>query len=121
MTSKKMYFITAIIAAAFVFESCKKDDPAVYDCSGVTSTYTTDVKPIIDNNCATAGCHNATSQANGIDLSNYNSVKSNAASSNFMGSMEHKSGFNAMPQGAAKLSDANLKTIACWIENGMLQ
>ncbi len=119
MKMNKNYFGAAIMAAVLVLASCKKDETVVYDCNGVTSTYTANVKEIMDNSCAMAGCHDAISREKGFDLSSYNGVKAGAAASSFMGSMEHKSGFDAMPQGAAKLSDANLKTIACWIENGM--
>jgi hypothetical protein len=119
MKTNRNYFAAAIMTAVLVLASCKKDETVVYDCNGVTSTYTANVKTIMDNSCATAGCHDAISRADGFDLSSYNGVKAGAANSNFMGSMEHKSGVIPMPQGAAKLSDENLKTIACWIENGM--
>jgi hypothetical protein len=72
----------------------------------------------MDNNCAISGCHNASSRADGRDYSNYSSVKSGSSSNAFMGSMQHLSGFKAMPQGRSKLSDAQLKTISCWIQNG---
>jgi hypothetical protein len=38
-----------------------------------------------------------------------------------MGSMQHLSGYSNMPKGGSKLSDAQLKTISCWIQNGMIQ
>jgi hypothetical protein len=106
-------FVLALIV------SCKKETSKSYDCSGVTPTYTTDVKPIIDINCATAGCHNATSKKDGKDYSTYELVKIGASSEAFMGSMQHLSGYKPMPKGGNKLSDEQLKTIYCWIQNGM--
>jgi hypothetical protein len=121
MALKKM-FAPALLVAVVAFASCNKDSGNnTYDCTGVTSTYTTDVKPLVDNSCAFSGCHNAASAASGFDLSTYGSVKNAAASAKFMGSMEHNSRYEAMPRGGTKLSDANLKLIGCWINNGMPQ
>jgi hypothetical protein len=120
-TSKKMTG-AALFLAVISFAACTKDNGNnTYDCTGVTSTYTADVKPIMDNSCALSGCHSAASSQAGFDLSSYNAVKTAAGSAKFMGSMEHNSRYEAMPRGAAKLSDANLKLIACWINNGMPQ
>jgi hypothetical protein len=115
---KNIAIISSVVLLSIA--SCKKESstPTTYDCSGVVPTYTTDVKMIMDNNCAISGCHNASSRADGRDYSNYSSVKSGSSSNVFLGSMQHLSGYKAMPQGRSKLSDAQLKTISCWIQNG---
>ncbi|MCC7245156.1 MAG: cytochrome c [Saprospiraceae bacterium] len=110
----------ALIGAAVLtlFFSCKKDEIQTYDCTGITPTYTADIKAVMNASCATSGCHNATSKAKGIDLSTYAKVKSESANDRFMGSMQHLSGYDNMPQGASKLSDETLQKIYCWIHNG---
>jgi hypothetical protein len=115
---KSIAIISSFVVLSIV--SCKKESttPTTYDCSGVVPTYTTDIKMIMDNNCAISGCHNASSRADGRDYSNYSSVKSGSSSNAFLGSMQHLSAYKAMPQGRSKLSDAQLKTISCWIQNG---
>lgn len=113
---QKIAFISVFAVA--VVTGCKKEDLITYDCTGLTPTYTADVKPIMDNNCAISGCHNSSSKADGKDYSTYNSVKSGSSSNSFLGSMQHLSGYKSMPKGGSKLSDAQLKTISCWIENG---
>lgn len=123
MLLKKGTFILLIGLLISFLVACSSDetDPIggdQLDCSGVTSTFTADVKSIMDNNCATSGCHNSGTQANGIDLSTYDLVKSESSRARFLGSIRHESGFNRMPQGANKLSDANIEKIACWVENG---
>jgi cytochrome c553 len=105
--------------ALFSIVACKKDEATVYDCTGSAPTYTVSVAPIINGSCATSGCHNATTQASGINLSNYTAVKAEAVRERFMGAIQHLSGYDAMPQGGDKLSEANIKTLYCWIENGM--
>jgi cytochrome c553 len=115
---KKINIIIIIICMAS-FIACKKK--TVYDCTGVTSTYTSNVKPIIDAKCATSGCHNDISKADGFDFSNYGQIKTHTTHASFLGSIEHAKGYAAMPQNGSKLSDAEIKLIACWIQNGSPQ
>lgn len=99
--------------------SCKKTTTSTtYSCTGLAPTYTGYVKSVMDANCAMSGCHSSSSKAAGYDLSTYAGVKSASGSSAFMGSMEHKSGYDAMPRGMAMLTDSTLNKIYCWIQNG---
>lgn len=113
---KKLIGLSACVALAFA--ACKKETATSFDCTGSTPTYTNDVKSIINSNCATSGCHAANNPAEGIDLSTYAKVKAESAKDRFLGSIEHLSGYEAMPDGAAKLSETQIKTISCWIDNG---
>jgi hypothetical protein len=119
--SKMNIIIASITLLMIIAISCKKATPTTYDCTGIAPTYTADVKPLMDNNCATSGCHSASAKASGKDYSSYTAVKSLATENAFMGSMQHLSGYDNMPKGGSKLSDAQLKTISCWIQNGMIQ
>ena len=123
--------IASILLVAY-FSSCKTSKPAaqtktteqakvtISTCNGKTPSYTANIKSIIDASCASS-CHSARNRADGIDLSNYEEVKAEAAKKRFMGSMKHESGYDPMPKKANKLDDASLQLIACWIENGMPQ
>lgn len=113
----KFMLLLSLCVLATCF-ACKKTTVTTVDCTGVTPTYTADIKTIINTNCATSGCHSASAKANGLDLSTYLLVKSESSNNRFLGSINHDSGYNGMPQGAAKLSDANIKKITCWIQNG---
>jgi len=118
---KKVAISLVTALALFFVSSCKKDSVEVYDCTGLTPTYTTDIKTILDANCAVSGCHNTSSRADGKDYSTYSSASSLSRESNFLGSIQHKSGYDAMPRGASKLSDATIKLISCWVQNGSPQ
>lgn len=114
---KKIFVIFAV--CSLLVAACKKSSADKYDCTGLTPTYNGSVKTIIDGSCAFTGCHTGTSPADGLNLSGYSNSKSAALnSSDFLCSIEHGSGYHAMPQGASKLSDDKIKTIACWIQNG---
>lgn len=108
----------ALSLLVFLFASCGKEEIQTFDCTGLTPTYTADIKPIIDANCATAGCHNGVSKANGIDLSTYSLVVSESNKARFLGAIQHRSGYDPMPKNQTKLSESNIRLISCWVENG---
>jgi hypothetical protein len=117
---KKVSIVFTVLVTVFAW-SCKKDSIATVDCTGSTPTYGTPVKKILDSYCATSGCHGATNPAKGLDYSSYGQAKINCAKDNFRGSIQHLSGYEAMPKGGSKLADADLKALNCWVQNGMPQ
>lgn len=117
MLQFKFVFPAAFLCLSLSY--CKKDTVDTYDCTGVTATYTGQIKSILDASCAYAGCHGGSNPAEGIDLSNYTDAKSAAQKSSFLGSIQHKSGYEAMPQGGAQLDDSVIKAISCWVQNNM--
>jgi len=89
---------------------------ACNDCDTTSFTYTAAISPLINTFCK--GCHNPASLGGGIDLSAYAGVKTVAANGKLMGSITHATGFIAMPQGSAKLSDCRITQIQKWIAAG---
>ncbi|MBC7411367.1 MAG: hypothetical protein H7331_02800 [Bacteroidia bacterium] len=119
---KTNHLITTTLILFVTIIACKKTSTSTtYDCAKIIPTYTTDIKPIMDLNCATSSCHSASAKTNGKDYSSYASTKALATDKAYLGSMQHLSGYDAMPKNASKLSDANLQKIYCWIQNGMPQ
>jgi hypothetical protein len=116
----KLFTFIAILSVS-IFACKKKAAPTTYSCVGIAPTYTANIKPIIDASCAFSGCHNAASKASGIDLSTYDMVKTHSMHNTFMGSMQHLSGYDAMPKGTNKLADSILQKMSCWIANGTPQ
>lgn len=115
---KKLALSALSVCLVFILAQCKKETTNI-DCSGTTPTYQKDVKSILDANCASAGCHAASNPSEGINLSTYAGAKSAAGSSKFLDSIQHKGGASAMPRNASKLSDDKIKTLYCWVQNGM--
>ena len=115
-------FILVLIIPVFLvsYYSCSKDKTdASSDCKQTDSlnTYSLSVKPIFDANCAYAGCHDATTGASGIVLSNYTeSVKAAKSKSNFFCVIDHSCG-PIMPQGSDKLEDSTFAKITAWKAN----
>lgn len=111
---KKTFLVISVFCLSIVLFSCKNtNDPLKdFDCTGATPTYTADIDTIMAANCTS--CHSGSFPSGNLDLSTYANVK---AESNLFCSVNHDAACEAMPQGAAKLSDADIKKIACWIKN----
>jgi hypothetical protein len=89
-------------------------------CDTTSFTFSTDVKPILENNCYSCHSNSSASLGGGIKLEDYADVKVQASNGHLMGSIEHSSGFSPMPQGTAKLDDCKITIIRKWIDAGML-
>ena len=107
------------LITVLVVSACKKTEATTaFDCTGVTPIYTADIKSIFDASCALSGCHDAGTKEQGYDLSNYAGAKAASSKAALLGSIEHLSGYDAMPKGSGKLSDDKIKKISCWLDNG---
>ncbi len=129
---RKTFFAFALFTLTLVFTaiSCSKDKDsgvdyaANADCTGVddaANSYTAAIKPILDGSCAIAGCHDAVTAAEGIDLSSYAASKNAFEKKQVLCSIHHGSGCTPMPQGADQLSAATIKLIDCWVKNDYVQ
>lgn len=99
--------------------ACNKDQtPDTVDCTGITPTYTSDIKAILDVSCAKSGCHDTEYHENGYDLSTYATAKPVSQNDRFLGAIQHKNGFTPMPENSGKLSQENIDLITCWVQNG---
>lgn len=93
-------------------------------CDTLNITYTDDVAPITNNNCAVSGCHtnSNSSPPRGLTLDTYNDVKQAVNNRPLLCAIKHGSDCSVeMPFGQPKLSQDTIRTIECWIENGMPQ
>ena len=113
--SKNTLLAMLVLCVIIGISSCVKDSKP-YDCTGVAPTYTTDIKAILDSKCVS--CHNATDLEGGIDLSTYAVSKVQSARDCFTGCVQHLAPYHNMPQGEAKMPDATIKKIYCWVQNG---
>jgi mono/diheme cytochrome c family protein len=86
-------------------------------CDTVNITYTSTIWPIIQDNCK--GCHTGASAGGGVQLIDYNTIKSAGQSGKLYGSITHSTGFAPMPKNGAMLPDCNLTQMRKWIEKGM--
>ena len=117
----KLSYLAIALSVGTLSYNCKKEkaeDPVEVDpetCDPVS--FSSDVQPILTNNCAFSGCHNQANPADGINLSSHAGATA-VASSKLSGSINHEAGFSPMPKNSPKLSAADITKIECWIANG---
>jgi len=90
-------------------------------CDLTNVTYAATVTPILQASCYS--CHsnsNAASSGGGVKIQNYADVVILANNGKIMGTINHASGFQAMPQGGGKLADCEISQLQKWIDNGKL-
>lgn len=114
----KYVFYILLVMGFIGWSSCGNDSITMFDCTGISPTYSVDIKPILNTSCALSGCHDAFTPNAGYDFSSYNSSSSSSQSGRFLGAIQHKKGYLAMPNGQPKLSEDKIKLLTCWVENG---
>lgn len=117
------YLVFSIISIIIITLSCTSSNNADFAasavCNGATPTYTGEIATILNNSCATSGCHNASSASSGINLSTYTTASSQFRNnSNNLASIHHASGVKSMPRGSAMLSEAIINKLDCWVKGG---
>ena len=111
---KLVRVVVFTVVGGIWWSSCKKDEYKNLDCSTISSAYTANIKPIIDANCVSSGCHNAGS--NNGDFTSYTGVHGKVNN----GSFEKRVLNNKDMPSSGALSLDNRKKIKCWIDNGAL-
>jgi hypothetical protein len=81
-------------------------------------SYTNNVKSIIDQSCATSGCHNATSNSANLILESYTQVQNAFVNRDALGRM--RSINNPMPA-SGNLPPTSIEIIETWIDEGYLE
>lgn len=89
-------------------------------CDTTSATFIANVLPVMQQKCATAGCHDAIVKQSGYDLSSYDGVKKCATDNKLIGVIRQSSGFAIMPKGMPKLDDCTINKIARWVNLGAL-
>jgi hypothetical protein len=115
---KTVIYFAVLLVTSFTFEACKKDKTpeviAPLECTD-TISFSATIEPLINQSCATSGCHNATGSG-GYNFSGYTSIFNNREI--ILKTIRHEDGVTAMPIGAPKLIEAQINAVACWIEQG---
>lgn len=91
---------------------------------GDTVCFSTQILPLIVSNCATAGCHDATSRVEGLNLTSYASIKAIApaksTNSTLVRYISLTSGKRMPPAPMPMMDTASINLIKKWIAQGSL-
>ncbi len=118
---KKIILLVTIALAAAAACKTKKETAAVppappLDCTVVPVTFQA-VSDILKENCSR--CHSYGSTPGGYDLTKKEDIKRAGSNGALVGSIKHDRQYFSMPAKAAKLPQATIDKIDCWVKNGM--
>ncbi|MFN0729006.1 hypothetical protein [Polaribacter gochangensis] len=111
--------LSALLLLAILFTNCTSvstEDLTVPTPNSIT--YTVNVKTIIDQSCATSGCHNATGNSGGLTLETYIQVKNAFENRSALVRMESTS--NPMPA-SGNLPNTSIQIIKNWRDQGYIE
>jgi uncharacterized membrane protein len=87
-------------------------------CNSEEASFSVNVFPLIQDQCY--GCHQPNNAQGGINLEDYDHIRTFAGNGNLLGSVKHTLGYEAMPTAGNKLTDCQIATINNWIVEGAL-
>lgn len=123
MLKRFSILISSLVIIAITFNSCYYDSKedlyknlANSTCKTDSVTYSGFVKNVMEQNCAISGCHVSPNPQNGIDLSNYQTVKTIADDGRLVNRINGIGGALMPPTGA--LSTCTVAKITAWVQNG---
>jgi hypothetical protein len=121
---RNLRFVAAIGLIVIGIAACSKGSggdgggtnpppPQPPPCSSVSAKFSTDVSVIVQNSCATAGCHGAGSNNGPGPLLTFEQIRNAAAS------IKSAVVSRSMPRGST-LTAAQIQSISCWVDGGAL-
>jgi hypothetical protein len=117
---KKQHILTAAaLVTILILQSCSKDNVSQYASSDSpctdTISFVHQIEPLINQNCATSGCHGPGSST-GYEFTSHGTIAANATI--MLSAMRWESGVVQMPQGMPQLADTLIQQFSCWIDQG---
>jgi hypothetical protein len=109
--------ILAGVIALLLVQSCyydKEEELYPGNCNVLNPTYTNGIKTMIDNNCATSGCHTGIAPAAGLLLNTYPQVKEIAVN----GKLEARVIIQKSMPPSGPLPKCDLEALQVWIAAG---
>lgn len=114
LTEEQITFIALWIEEGAQNTTCSDSS----SCNTTNVTYSGTIAPLLQTYCN--GCHGGSSPLGNVNYNNYTGVKSTVTNGKLLGSIQHNSGFSAMPQNGNKMSACKISTIKAWIDAGAL-
>ncbi len=117
---KKLYCI--LFTGILFLYSCKPDNVTPVDCPSGIVSFSSQVQPIINQNCNTSGCHGYINEAP-FQLLTHQQIDSAAVYCNLLLSLKHQTPL-PMPRidpllpDAYMLPDSIIQIIECWMNQG---
>jgi cytochrome c5 len=85
-------------------------------CDTTNVTYSGTIQPLFQNKCN--GCHSGSNPSGSLDLTQYGVCNTIALDGRLAGSVQHLTGFSAMPPSGGMLPACEIDEILIWIQDG---
>lgn len=122
-TKQVLFVISAVVS--LTMSSCYYDNEEdLYpgtNCDTTNVSYTNDIRPLIDQSCAYAGCHAGQFPAALLDLSDYSEVKKIADNGLLINRVNRQSGDPLLMPPTGKLGSCTIQEIEAWVAAGAPQ
>lgn len=124
--NSKFLSIALFVAATAALSSCYYDNKEdLYQfvgdgCDTSVVTFQADVLPILQQNCAVAGCHSTTSLQSGLDLGSYADIQQIATDGRLMDRVARPAGDGLLMPPGNKLNGCDIDKINSWVARGAL-
>lgn len=116
--------LLTLFLGVVIFTGCYNDkEDQLYPkntitCDTSNTTFLATIRPIMQQSCATSGCHDAATKQSGYDLSTHAGVKLALDDGKLLGSINQETGYSAMPKGMTKLDACAITKITSWVNKG---
>jgi len=113
-----------LLLATLIQQSCYYDNREdLYaqfepECITETVSFSADIAPIINTNCAFSGCHAGPSPSAGLDLSSHPSISNAVLNGRVLNRINLNNGDGGQMPPTGKLSDCTILLIEEWALNG---
>ena len=114
---KCLGIIYVLLLAGCYYDKEENLYPASFQCTPAADpAFSMHVLPLLEKKCN--NCHSGSFPSGGIRLDNFAEVMKYVGDGSLMGSINHGSGFAAMPKNAGKLPACEITNIQHWIDAG---
>ncbi len=111
--------MSIVVGISSCYNDNLEDLYGVQSCDTTSVTYSADISPIINSQCAS--CHSSNSPSAGISIHDYSSAVSyvNSSKTKLLGSVKWDGTASNMPKGGSKWNACNISKLEAWINQGM--
>jgi len=124
-TTISILFFIALITMISVISCSKQSEDRLQavtptPCDTTSVSYSTDIVPILQNNCYSCHGNGNTAGSGGILLDGYTNLNKWAGNGYLVGNVTHAPGYVPMPYGLPALPSCEINKIVAWVHQGAL-
>ena len=121
-SNMKLCLMFSIVVLGISLNSCYYDKAdKLYPnstCDTVKMIFSSNIKPILTNNCLNQGCHTTANPFASIVLDTYSGATATIAGNKLINALKYITGGSKNMPPAGKISDCDISKVEAWIKRG---